>query len=539
VDLTEVTMEQEDVLLQLTTTTLTAACPCCAVSSSSIHSRYQRHLTDLPWGTCTVRLQLRVRKFVCRNPLCTRRIFTERLPELVPAYARKTRRLITILQAIGMALGGNAGARLAGRLQLSTSPSTLLRLVRGAPIPPTLALQAVGVDEWAWRRGHRYGTILVDLMRHGVVDLLPDRSAATVAAWLAQHPTITVVCRDRSDLYADGIHRGAPEAVQVVDRFHLVQNLRQALEAVLLDHRPALQAAAIGTAMALTPSDGHVSVMPMYRGRRRSPTPALQEDAARPPRHARWVTIYETLHRLHAQGTPIATMARQLGISRPTVYAYLRRTRPPGPRQLQRPPSARVLTPYVPYLIRRWQESGADSRQLWREIQTLGYTHSARTVGRFITRLRRAADAGHPLASQRSPYMRPQGPSARAVSFVMVCPAAKRSREAQLYLDQLCQIEAGVARAHGLSQAFLAMVRERRGQDLEAWRAEAMSSGIGTLARFAQGLQEDLAAVTAGLTLDWSNGVTEGQVHRLKLVKRQGYGRAGFALLRQRVLQAA
>jgi transposase len=376
-------------------------------------------------------------------------------------------------------------------------------------------------------------------MRHGVVDLLPDRSAATVAAWLAQHPTITVVCRDRSDLYADGIHRGAPEAVQVVDRFHLVQNLRQALEAVLLDHRPALQAAAVGTAMALTPSDGHVSVMPMYRGRRRSPKPALQEDAARPPRHARWVTIYETLHRLHAQGTPIVTMARQLGISRPTVYAYLRRARPPGPRQLQRPPSARVLTPYVPYLIRRWQESGADSRQLWREIQTLGYTHSARTVGRFITRLRRAADAGHPLASQRSPYMRPQGPSARAVSFVMVCPAAKRSREAQLYLDQLCQIEAGVARAHGLSQAFLAMVRERRGQDLEAWRAEAMSSGIGTRARFAQGLQEDLAAVTAGLTLDWSNGVTEGQVHRLKLVKRQGYGRAGFALLRQRVLQAA
>jgi transposase len=212
---------------------------------------------------------------------------------------------------------------------------------------------------------------------------------------------------------------------------------------------------------------------------------------------------------------------------------------PPGPRQLQRPPSARVLTPYLPYLIRRWRESGADSRQLWREIQTLGYTHSARTVGRFITRLRRAADAGHPLASQRSPYMRPQGPSARAVSFVMVCPAAMRSREAQLYLDQLCQIEAGVARAHGLSQAFLAMVRERRGQDLEAWRAEAMSSGIGALARFAQGLQEDLAAVTAGLTLAWSNGVTEGQVHRLKLVKRQGYGRAGFALLRQRLLHAA
>jgi transposase len=325
--------------------------------------------------------------------------------------------------------------------------------------------------------------------------------------------------------------------VQVVDRFHLVQNLRQALEAVLLDRRPALQAAAVCTALVLTPIDGPVSVLSMYRGRRRSSKPAPPVE--RPPRHARWVTMYETLHKLRAQGTPIATMARQLGISRPTVYAYLSRDLPPGPRQLQRPPSARVLTPYVPYLIRRWRESGADSRQLWREIQALGYTHSARTVGRFITRLRRAADAGQPPESQRSPYTRPQGPSARAVSFAMVCPAAKRSSDAQTYLDQLCQVEASVARADALSQAFLAMVRECRGGDLEAWMAEATSSGIDALARFARGLKDDLSAIQAGLTLVWSNGPVEGQVTRLKRLKRQGYGRAGFALLRQRVLQTA
>jgi transposase len=266
---------------------------------------------------------------------------------------------------------------------------------------------------------------------------------------------------------------------------------------------------------------------------------SLREEAVRPPRHARWVAIYEAVRTLLARGTPIATMARQLGISRPTVYAYLRRHTPPGPRRLQRPPSARVLTPYVPYLIRRWRESGADSQQRWREIQALGYTHSARTVGRFITRLRRAADAGHRPESQRSPYTHPQGPSARAVFVAMVCPAAKRSAEAQTYLDQLCQVEASVARAHALSQAFLAMVRERRGHDLEAWIMEATDSGSDALARFARGLREDLAAVTAGLTRDWSNGPVEGQITRLKLLKRQSYGRAGFALLRRRVLQAA
>jgi transposase len=531
-------VEDESGRLRLTATAPTATCPGCAGSSSSVPSLYPRRLPDLPWGTRAVRIQLTARKFRCRNRACGRCIFTERLPDLVAAFGRQTHRLTTALRAIGLALGGNTGARLAARLRLPTSPSTLLRLVRGAPIPPTPALQVVGVDEWAWRRGHRYGPILVDLATHGVVDLLPDRSAASVAAWLTQHPTITVVCRDRSDLYADGIRRGAPEAVQVVDRFHLVQNLRQVLEAFLIDHRAALQAVAVGTAMALTPPTGMAPVTPVYQGRRRRPKPA-PPPVERPPRHARWIAIYEAVRMLRTRGTPIAIMARQLGISRPTVYAYLRRDSPPGPRQLQRPPSARVLTPSLPYLIRRWRERGADSRQLWRAIQTLGYTHSARTVGRFITRLRRAADAGQPPESQRSPYTRLQGPSARAVSCVMVCQAAKRSAEAQTSLDQLCQVETSVARAFALSQAFLALVRERRGDDLEAWRAEAMHSGIDALARFARGLQDDLSAITAGLTLEWNNGVTEGQIHRLKLVKRQGYGRAGFALVRQRVLHAA
>ena len=539
VHLDAVTVEPETLQVQLTTTAPSACCPLCAVPSTRVHSRYQRHLTDLPWGSLSVHIRLTVRKFVCRTATCARRIFTERLPALVAVSARRTCRLVTALRAIGIALGGNAGARLAARLRLPTSAATLLRLVRTSVVPHAPALQFVGVDEWAWRRGHRYGTILVDLATHRVVDLLPDRSAATIAGWLAQHPTITVGCRDRSELYADGIRRGAPQAVQVVDRFHLVQNLRQALEAVLIDRRPALQAAALSTAMALTRSSDPVPITPMYRGRRRSPKPTPREEAAPPPRHARWVAIYAAVHALWAQGTPVTIIARRLGISRPTVYAYLRRDTPPGPKQPQWRPSARVLTPFVPYLIRRWCESRADSMQLWREIQALGYAHSARTVCRFITQLRRATEAGHPPEPQGSPYTRPQGPSARAVSFAMVCPAAKRSTEVQTYLDQLCHVDTHIARAYTLSQAFLTLVRERRGEALEAWMAEAIDSGIDALARFARGWQDDLRAIIAGLTLEWSNGVTEGQIHRLKLIKRQGYGRAGFTLLRQRVLHAA
>jgi transposase len=531
VRLTHVTVEKASIRLQLTTTAPAAACPLCHVPSSSIHSHYQRHLTDLPWGTRPVRVQLTVRKFVCRTPTCARRIFMERLPDLVAPSARKTTRLIMVLRAIGLALGGQAGARLAARLRLPASAATRLRLVRAAPIPRGPALQAVGIDEWAWQRGHRYGTILVDLVRRRVADLLPDRSAATVAAWLAQHPTITVVCRDRSDLDADGMRRGAPKAVQVVDRLHLVHHLRQALEAFLLNHRPALQAAAVGTAMALTPPIGAVPVTPMYQGRRRNLKPAgAGGEASRQPGHTRWVAIYAAVHALQVQGVPVATMARQLGISRPTVYAYLRRATPPGPKRPQWRPSARVLTPFVPDLIRRWRGSGADSMQLWREIRALGSVHSARTVCRFITARRRASEAGHAPETQPSPYSRPQGPSARAVSFPLVCPVAKRSPDAEISVDPLCQWDPSIARAYALSQAFLALVRERRGADLEAWMAEARRSGINELARFARGLQEDLAVITAGLTLEWSHGVTEGQIHRLTLVKRQGYGRGGVGL---------
>jgi len=190
------------------------------------------------------------------------------------------------------------------------------------------------------------------------------------------------------------------------------------------------------------------------------------------------------------------------------------------------------------YVIQRWREGCTDSMQLWRELRALGYPYSSRTVSRLVTRLRRASAAGWAPETQTSPYTRPQGPSARAISFPWVCPATKRAPDAPLYLDQLTQADPAIAQAYTRSQAFLALVRERRGEALAAWMTEAAAGGIAALTRFAQGLQEDLAAVTAGLTLPWSNGPVEGHVNRLKLLKRQGYGRAGIALLRQRVLQA-
>ena len=217
--------------LQVTAIRARVRCPLCQVHTPRIHSRYSRILADLPWGPYTVRLHLRVRKFFCDQPACARQIFTERLPTVAAPWARRTLRLAQRLLAAGLALGGETGARLAARLGLATSPATLWRLVQAAAAPAFTAPRILGVDAWAWRRGQRYGTILVNLEDHQVLDLLPERSAESLASWLAQHPTVTIVCRDRSALYADGLRRGAPTAVQVVDRFHLVQNLREAVEA--------------------------------------------------------------------------------------------------------------------------------------------------------------------------------------------------------------------------------------------------------------------------------------------------------------------
>jgi transposase len=346
-------------------------CPLCHRQTARGHSWYTRTLADLPWGSYAVRVQLRVRKFFCDSPACPRQIFTERLPTVAAPWARRTLRLAQFLSACGVALGGAAGARLVARLGLRLSPDTLLRLVQTPPAPATAAPQVLGVDEWAWRRGQRYGTILVHLEDHRVLDLLPERSAESVAAWLTQHPTVRIVCRDRSGFYAEGIHRGAPNAVQVVDRFQLVKNLREAVEAFLHSQRPALPAAAARTAQALTHMAGVGPFTPMYRGRHHgAQTAQHRREAAQQQRHATWVATYEAIHPLPAPGTPGTAIAQQLGMSRPTVYASLRRTCPPSPRSPQR--SGQLVRPAMPYLIQRWREGCTDRMQLWRELRARG-----------------------------------------------------------------------------------------------------------------------------------------------------------------------
>jgi transposase len=209
-------------------------CPECQQPSARIHSHYQRTVADLPCAGRNVLLLLTVRKFVCSTPTCQRKIFTERLPGLVASYGRMTRRLIALLQALGLGAGGQLGTRQADRSGIATTPpSTLLRHVMQLPTPLARAVRVIGVDDFAWKKRFTYGTILVDLERRKIIDVLADRESATVAAWLQEHPEVELVIRDRGKGFSKAATMGAPQAQQVVDRFHLVKNLSEVLQEIL------------------------------------------------------------------------------------------------------------------------------------------------------------------------------------------------------------------------------------------------------------------------------------------------------------------
>ena len=315
-----------------------AICPTCQHGSHRVHSYYQRQPTDLPVSDRRVRLVLTVRRFHCQNEQCPKRTFAERWPDLLVAHAQRMKRLAWALEAIAFALGGQAGQRLALKLHMPVSGDTLLRLIRRTTTPAHDAPMVLGVDDWAKQRGRVYGTILVDLERHQAVDLLPDRTAETLAQWLRAHPGITTVARDRSGEYARGITLGAPQAQQIADRWHLLVNLREAVEKLLDRLRPELTV----QRYAKTPEKpGEIRVWRLrYRGQ--------TEMAARDGQHIRLFALHTKIHRLRAAGHSISEIARQMKLSRTTVYRYLAMSALPESNPRRR--CASILDPFVAYL---------------------------------------------------------------------------------------------------------------------------------------------------------------------------------------------
>lgn len=499
-----------------------AVCPLCQHSSQRVHSHYVRHLADLPWSTSRVEWHLRVRRFRCSTRGCRRRIFAEPLPQLVAQRTRGTVRLRQAQRQIGLALGGESGARLARHLAMPVSADTVLRLIRGAPLLPVVVPRVLGLDDWAWRRGQRYGTLLCDLERRRIIDLLPDRQADSVATWLSAHAGVEIVARDRAGAYADGIRRGAPGALQVVDRWHLLCNLSDAVQGVFARAQPVLQQAARHTRAVLLAAEAPVVEAPA-----RQPTRAQQRRAGKQAtRQAR----YAELAQRRAAGQSLRQIARDLGLGYKTARRWWRAGQAPRWHQPLRPSG---LDPYRPYLQQRWQEGCRNAAQLWRELRAQGFTGCTSRVRQWAGQRRQDASSPSPEATRARVAW--NTPSSRRAVRLALAEADQLSPADSQFVSILLTDSPELARVIDLARRFTGMVQQRTPGVLETWLAEAKTTG---LTAFAQSLSQDLAAVRAALTLPWSTRPVEGHINRLKTLKRQMYGRASFALLRQRLLAA-
>lgn len=517
-----------------------AVCPRCRCSSKSIHSRYVRTLAHVPIALRSVKIRLRTRRFRCRNPSCVQRIFAERAEGLGRAYARTTNSNRTILQRIGSIVGSNPGQRLAKDIGIPTSATTLRRRILEMPIPEQQTVRVLGVDDWAWRKGLRYGTLLCDLETGRIVDLLAERSAESVAEWLKKHPGVEIISRDRASCYAEGSTAGAPGAIQVADRWHLLHNVVDALERLLRRHHLHLKRASDAESSSASKQDcqevGDTANQASQTGHLAN-LRANGTDKARPNRAERdrlqrrevKAQRYENVVELHRLGLSARKIARQTGMSPVTVRRYLAAGTLPEYRSTS--PRGSVLDTYEE-LIRDRLKLGATPKRLLQELKALGYSGSASALRRYTRnrlnwRKQTAADVN---------ALKPRCRSPRSVGILIVQEDHKRDEHAAAFLQRLSAECQDIANGARLAKEFADMLRQREPQRFNDWRKQVVFAAIPELASFAAGLDKDRNAVIAGMTLEWSNGPTEGHVNRLKAVKRQMYGRAGFQMLRHRLL---
>jgi transposase len=518
----QIHITEHGLVVEVVATSPTSRCPACLAISDSIHCHYRRVLRDVPCAGRRVQLWVTVRKFTCRNPLCERKVFAEQLLTFVKPWARMTLRYSAHLTALGLATSGKAGARLAARLGIATTRQTILRRIMDLPDPPAESVLFLGVDDFSFLRGRRFGTILVNLETRHVVDLLPDRKAETAATWMRQYPDLMAVSRDRGGDYASAAKASAPQATQHADRFHVMKNLGEALEGALARHLAAHRRGRTEKVSA-QPLGGAPSKLPP----KQSPKEALQSQSKREERLAR----YEQVVALRKLGFSQAAIAEQVGVAHSTISRWLSGGTFPEQQPRQR---MMKLDSHLPYLRERWEAGCHNIARLHRELVAAGYTLSYRLVHKqWVRYLSEGRKNSHISTSFPRPPV-----SARQAAFLFLRQPENLSAEEQATVLLLRQSHPDVDLAYDLVQQFRKMLEQRRGEDLETWLAQVKQSAIPELQSLAAGIEKDKEAVRAGLTWWINNGVVEGHVTKLKLIKRQGYGQAGFPLLRKRVLHA-
>lgn len=541
--LTLVSVEVQEEAKMITATARTTAsqvlCPLCGCPASRVHSKYVRQLADLPCSGQQVRWLVQVRRFWCKNPQCSRVIFTEQLPACAPAFARRTTQQATLLCEIAFALGGKAGARIAKLLSMGTSHDTLVRLMRRSPPPEVPTPRIVGLDDFAWKKGDRYGTVLIDQETHKVVDILPDREAETVAKWFADHPGVQVISRDRAGAYAEGARKGAPQARQIADRFHLLVNLKDAMVRFFERKHEVLTK----ILMAKQTQDASITsscTEPNAESKRES-KPLAPTEAQRQARQTRRKNRYEQVRKFHEQGMSQVAIATLTGLHRETVHRYIQA--PAFAEQVRPGRHKSKLDPYKASLQQRWAQGQRNIPHLIAEIREQGYRGGDTIVFDYLRTVREEPAWMQEYQQRKQQIARGVSKkplSAHQAAWLFVCDLRTlKWRQVWWQLEPLRSEEEELERAYQLCQDFRAMIVGRQASVLARWCKEAEACGIPELRSLAAGIYRDYDAVYGALETSYSNGQTEAQVHRLKLLKRQAYGRASFDLFRLRALHGS
>lgn len=497
-----------------------AACPACGQISTHTHGGYTRRPQDLPCSDHHVTLVLTVRRFRCCNPACPKRTFAERFGRWLPAYARRTERLTRLMRRVGFEVSAESGRRLLRWMRVQTSGDTLLRMVKATPASMPTKVKVVGLDDWAIRKGHTYGSILVDQETHQVVELVPGRAAEDVEPWLRAHPDVRIATRDRSTDYRNALNRAAPQAVQVTDRFHLLMNARQLADRVTAAAYPRLKQ---------LPDPPHSQKPdPLMI---RTPSEQKRWEATRQRR----LDLYHEVQRLKQAGVSVSKICVHLHRNFDTVRFYYDADTFPEKMPGRTPHS--LLKPYVEYLEQRYAQGANNAAALFAELKAQGYPgKTAATLDRWLKAKRLLAGENPNALYTGLPVTNHVPlPSSHHLSWLLVLPPQRLDPDGQQWLAHLCK-DPLMAQCYTLLQDFRQLLHTRAVTDLNAWLARAGASPLPQLRSFANGLREDYDSVRAALDYPWSNGQTEGQVNRLKFIKRQMYGRASFALLRQKVL---
>jgi transposase len=465
------------------------------------------------------------------------------MPGIIETYARRTARLVASQREVGFLAGGETGAKIVRKLALPTSPDTLIRLVRNAPIQERPTPKILGIDDWAFRRGHSYGTILVDLETHRPIELLPDRSFDVVSKWLLEHPGVEIVSRDRSSSYIESIRTGAPNAIQVADRWHLLHNLVEAIERSLTRRYKVLQDVFRETFTDMSTAETQTANIQAQESAETAKRPTCYEQM-RQQTQEKHQAQFDEIHRLRKDGHSIRAISRRLRIGREKVRKYLANSQPP---EYKRSRQKTNLTPYWGYIKERWIAGHRTGMALWKEIREMGYTGTYYSMAKHIVQLRKEMPREKKSKSSQKRTPAPSTPSAnqvrpfsvRQTAWLFAKDRQKIDGDKAKYLEQLLAKSDDFQKLYMLVHQFWEIVCERKKDQLNAWLSDAKISGIVELKNFAQGLEKDLKAIEAALTYEWSNGPVEGHNNRLKMIKRQMYGRAKFDLLRQRVLYTA